>query len=297
MTAIGLAILAAFGFGSASVFARRAMEGISLIPAVWLSLVVSFALCAVLAVAFAFDDLGKLTLAAFLWVMVLTVVQNFGGRGQNYMAVNIIGASRASLFFATQAPFGALLAMVFLGESITVPIIVGTFAVAAGLLAASGDSLLEGWRTDRKYLLGYLVALSAGAAYGGTNIVFKKAAEHLDSPLVITALSLLAGLVLLFPFTARSVSASPRALVADLGSLRSVALAGLAAGIGMNALYFALQKADAVVIGPIVASNPLITLLVAHIFISRLEKVTLRLVAGGVLAVIGVILVAVSDRL
>ncbi len=297
MTAIGLAALAALGFGSASVFARSAMQGISLLPAVWLSLVVSFALSAILALAFAFDDIAKLSLAALLWVLVLTLIQNFGGRAQNFMAVNIIGASRASLFFATQAPFGALLALVFLGESITVPIIVGTFAVAAGLLAASGDSLLEGWRTDRKHLLGYLLALSAGAAYGGTNIVFKIAAEHLDSPLLITALSLLAGLVLLFPFAARSVGANPRRLLADRGSLRSVALAGLAAGIGMNALYFALQRADVVVIGPIVASNPLITLLMAHIFISRLERVTLRLVAGTVLAVIGVILVTVSDLL
>ena len=297
MTAIGLSVLAAFGFGSASVFARSAMQGTSLLPAVWLSLVVSFALSAALVLAFAFDDIGKLTVAAFLWVVVLAVVQNFGGRAQNYMAVNIIGASRASLFFATQAPFGALLALVFLGESLTLPILVGTMAVAVGLLAASGGSLLEGWRTDRKYLLGYLLALSAGAAYGGTNIVFKKAAEHLDSPLVITALSLLVGLVLLLPPTARSVSESPRTLLVDWGSLQWVALAGLAAGVGVNALYFALQRADVVIVGPIVASNPLITLLMAHLFISRLEQVTLRLAAGTVLAVVGVILVAVSGQL
>lgn len=297
MTAIGLSILAALGFGSASVFARSAMQEISILPAVWLSLVVSFALSAALALAFAFDDIGKLTLAAFLWVVVLAVIQNFGGRAQNYMAVNIIGASRAGLFFATQAPFGALLAIVFLGESVTLPIVVGTFAVAFGLLAASGDSLLEGWRTERKYLLGYLLALSAGAAYGGTNIVFKRAAEHLDSPLVITALSLLVGLVLLFPLTAKSVSASPRVLPANLGSLRSLALAGLAAGVGANSLYFALQRADVVIVGPIVAANPLITLLMGHLFISRLEQVTLRLAMGTVLAVAGVILVAVSDQL
>ena len=297
MTAIGLAILAAFGFGSASVFARSALQGIPLLPAIWLSLLVSFALSAALALAFAFDDISKLSLVAFIWVLALAVIQNFGGRSQNYMAVNIIGASRASLFFATQAPFSALLALVFLGESITVPVIVGTIAVAAGLLAASGESLLEGWRTDRKYLLGYLLALSAGAAYGSTNIVFKKAAEQLDSPLVITALSLLVGLVLLLPFSAKSASESSRVLAANWSSLKFIVLAGLAAGVGVNALYFALQRADVVIVGPIVASNPLITLLMAHLFISRLEQVTLRLAAGTLLAVLGVILVAASDQL
>ena len=278
-------------------FARSALQGIPLLPAIWLSLLVSFALSAALALAYAFDDISKLSLAAFIWVLALAVIQNFGGRSQNYMAVNIIGASRASLFFATQAPFSALLALVFLGESITVPVIVGTIAVAAGLLAASGESLLEGWRTDRKYILGYLLALSAGAAYGSTNIVFKKAAEQLDSPLVITALSLLVGLVLLFPFSAKSASESSRVLAANWSSLRFIVLAGLAAGVGVNALYFALQRADVGIVGPIVASNPLITLLLAHLFISRLEQVTLRLAAGTILAVLGVILVAASDQL
>jgi drug/metabolite transporter (DMT)-like permease len=46
-----------------------------------------------------------------------------------------------------------------------------------------------------------------------------------------------------------------------------------------------------------VAANPLITLLMAHIFISRLEQVTVRLAAGTALAVVGVILVAVSHQL
>ncbi len=297
MTAIGLSILAAFGFGSASVFARSALQGITLLPAIWLSLVVSFLLSGALALAFAFEDLDKLSLAAFGWVIALALIQNFGGRSQNYMAINIIGASRASLFFATQAPFSALLALVFLGESVTVPVVLGTVAVVAGLLAASGDSLLEGWRTERKFLLGYLLALSAGAAYGSTNIVFKKAAEQLDSPLVITALSLLVGLALLFPFTARSVGHAPRSMAANRDSLRFVVLAGLAAGVGVNALYFALQRADVVIVGPIVAANPLITVLLAHLFISRLEQVTLRLAAGTVLAVGGVILVALSDQL
>ena len=297
VTAIGLSVLAAFGFGSASVFARSALQGIPLLPAIWLSLVVSFALSAALVVAFAFDDIGKLSVAAFIWVIALAVIKNFGGRSQNYMAVNIIGASRASLFFATQAPFSALLALVFLEESITVPVILGTIAVVAGLLAASGDSLLEGWRTERKFLLGYLLALSAGAAYGSTNIVFKKAVEQLDSPLVITALSLLVGLVLLLPFTARSASRGPTSLATNWSSLRFVILAGLAAGVGVNALYFALQRADVVIVGAIVAANPLITLLMAHIFISRLEQVTVRLAAGTALAVVGVILVAVSHQL
>jgi len=33
----------------------------------------------------------------------------------------------------------------------------GTAGVVGGLLFASGDSLLQGWRTDKLFLVGYLM--------------------------------------------------------------------------------------------------------------------------------------------
>ena len=59
----------------------------------------------------------------------------------------------------------------------------------------------------------------------------------------------------------------------------------------MIAWYFAVQRADVVVISPIVSSSPLVTLLLAHLFLARLERVTRRLAAGAVLTVTGVLLV------
>ena len=77
-----------------------------------------------------------------------------GGRTQNFLSVNLIGASRASLFVASQAPFAALFAVVFIGETIHPLVGLGTLGVVGGLLFASGDSLREGWRTDKLFLMG-----------------------------------------------------------------------------------------------------------------------------------------------
>ncbi len=296
MTAIVFSLVAAIGFGTAPIFTRTALQGFSFLPAVWTSLIVSFLLAAALALVFARQDLGNLTLVAFLWILAVAVTHHVCGRPQNYLSVSIIGASRASLFFSSQAPVAAFVAVIFLGESLSTLIVIGTVGVVAGLIAGSGDSLLEGWRTDRRYLLGYLVALSAGSAYGMVNIFVKKANESLDSPLLVTSISLLIGISLLAPLVAPRTVKEGRNTSDLRRTLLFVVLAGLAAGVGVNSLYFALLTGDVVIVTPITSIAPLVTVLIAHVFISRQEQVTLRLAAGTALAVVGVILVSLAGR-
>ena len=221
MTAIALSLLAAIGFGTAPIFTRTALHSFSFLPAVWMSLVVSFFLAATLALVFARQDIGNLSLVAFLWILAVALTHHICGRPQNYLSVSIIGASRASLFFSSQAPVAALVAVIFLGESLsTLVIVIGTVAVVAGLVAGSGDSLLEGWRTDRRYLFGYVVALSAGTAYGMVNIFVKKANETLESPLLVTSISLLIGILVLSPLVAQRTAGEVRSHGRPLGKLQ-----------------------------------------------------------------------------
>ena len=296
MTAIALSLVAAIGFGSAPIFTRTALQSFSFLPAVWMSLIVSFFLAVTLALVFARQDLNNISLVAFLWILAVALTHHVCGRPQNYLSVSIIGASRASLFFSSQAPVAAFVAVIFLGEALSILIVIGTVAVVAGLIAGSGDSLLEGWRTDRRYLFGYLVALSAGTAYGMVNIFVKKANEAVESPLLITSISLLVGLSLMAPLIAPRTIREARVLADRWGSLRAVALAGLAAGVGVNSLYFALRDGDVVIVTPIVSIAPLVTVLIAQLFYSRQERITLRLAAGTGLAVAGVILVSLAGR-
>ena len=76
-----------------------------------------------------------------------------------------------------------------------------------------------------------------------------------------------------------------------------IALCSLSTVTTTTAQYFAVQRADVVVVAPLIATFPLWTLLPSHIFIARLEGITLRLVIGAVLAVAGVIAVSLGGRL
>ena len=303
MAAVGLSILAAIGFASSAVLSRQGMQAIFPLPGVMVSLFVSFLLSSVMVLLFAFSDISGIPQSAVFWILGLGVMNFLGGRSQNFLSVNMIGASRASLFVSSQAPFAAIFAVTFTGESIHPLVALGTAGVVGGLLFASGDSILEGWRTDKIFLLGYLMALGAGASYGATNVMAKQTLQVYDSPLMMTAFSMLVGLVVLSPLVGASAAHSGvirtrntgvrgyRGFLRSLSSFKFVALSGLASGIAVIAWYFAVQRADVVVISPIVSSSPLITLFLAHLFLARLERVTRRLAAGAALTVIGVLLV------
>ena len=309
MAAVGLSILAAFGFASSAILSRQGMQAIFPLPGVMVSLFFSFLLASAMVLIFAFSDISGIPQVAVLWILALGVMNFLGGRSQNFLSVNLIGASRASLFVSSQAPFAAIFAITFTGETIHPLVALGTVAVVGGLLFASGDSIREGWRTDKSFLTGYLMGLGAGASYGATNVIAKHTLGIYDSPLMMTAFSMLIGLVVLSPLVGASAVHSgvirPRspggpeshAFLRSLWSFKYVALAGIASGVAVISWYFAVQRADVVVISPIVSSSPLVTLFLAHLFLTRLERVTRRLVFGALLTVAGVGFVVVGSQL
>ena len=155
MAAVGLSLLAALGFASSAILSRQGMQTIFPLPGVMVSLLFSFLLASAMVLIFAFSDISGIPQVAVLWILALGVMNFLGGRSQNFLSVNLIGASRASLFVSSQAPFAAIFAIAFTGESIHPVVALGTVAVVGGLLFASGDSIREGWRTDKSFLIGF----------------------------------------------------------------------------------------------------------------------------------------------
>jgi len=85
-------------------------------------------------------------------------------------------------------------------------------------------------------------------------------------------------------------------LIAQLVS-RHVVLAGLASAFAIIAFGYALQRSDVVIVSPIVSINPLITLLLAQVFLPGLERVTKQVVVGTLLTVAGVVLVIMGSTM
>ncbi|MEK7847492.1 MAG: EamA family transporter, partial [Chloroflexota bacterium] len=71
--------------------------------------------------------------------------------------------------------------------------------------------------------------------------------------------------------------------------------AGVAAGVGVTALYAGLKWAPVVVVSPVSAAHPLFAIALTHLFLQRWEKVTWRILTGVLLVVGGVVMITISQ--
>lgn len=297
MIAIALSLLAAIGLSTTAILGRAGMPRVHPVTTVGVTLVLGFLGVLLAALLFEYPALWRVPLSVVPWIVAIGLVHFAVGRSCGYISINAIGASRTALFISTQAPIAAFLAIAFTGESLRPLVALGTGAVVVALLLASGDSLTQGWRSDRGYLLGCMVALAAGAGQGGGYVLAKKTVDLYDSPLVVSSLSMLTAVLIVVPTVALAAARYPVIRSFDRNSMRLIVLSGISSAVPSIAQFLAVQRGDVVVVAPIMATFPLWTLLISHIFIARLEAITLRLVAGALLAVGGVIAVALGGQL
>ena len=297
MGAIALSLLSGFGFGSAAVLARAGMQGMSPLSSTLLSVVVSFCPTLLLALVFALSDIKDLPPVALAWFFLLGVVNFLGGRTSSYQAIGRIGASRTAAIQSTAAVFASIFAITITGERPHFVVLLGTLTVVLGLTAALGNSIRDGVANNRGVLIGFGLALVAAASYGGTNVIAKELTEEYGSPLMVSAFGLLFGVILLWPLAGSSTVREVRESRGNMKFVLSAGSSGLAAATGVIALYFALERADVTVVSPIVSTNPIFTLVLAQIFISRMEDLTKWLFLSVGVTVAGVAIVTVGSTL
>ena len=143
-------------------------------------------------------------------------------------------------------------------------------------------------------MLGYLTALGAALVYGASHTVARKVTSDMAAPLVATSLALLFGLLYVSLFFRPAVFQHLRL---HKQGILWFSLSGLASAWGITFMYFALSHAPLVVVGPTVAANPLVTMVMAHFFLRNLERITSRVFLGVLLVVSGVGLVVGSQAI
>tara|TARA_B100001013_G_scaffold253546_1_gene157977 strand:- start:689 stop:1144 length:456 start_codon:yes stop_codon:yes gene_type:complete len=144
--------------------------------------------------------------------------------------------------------------------------------------------------TEKKLIYyGFLFAVCAAFFYALSALVGKKITDDFSSPMVASAFSILFGLI-------ATGSVFFGTVTKEVGNLSGrswllIGLSGCASALGVSGWYLALNVTHVVVVAPIVAVYPLITILAASLFLRGIEKVTKQTVAGAIIVVIGVLFV------
>ena len=289
--AIAFAFLAACGFASGNVLVRVGTEKVPAPTATLLTVFSGIILIVGLTLVFRLDEISSLSIEALGWILVLGILGYPMARLFIITAISMVGAARAVPMAGLQPVVAFTLGVILLGERPDLLVIVGTPVIVVGLLlvvmprrgANAGDGVVNVRR------LGYLLAIGSAATFASRDTISRHVVTDLIDPLVSAGLALAIGgtilAVILHRQVARSVMTVPRKY------LLICALAGVFQGLAVASLFQALSRAPVTVVSPIYASQPLITLILAHFFLKRLEAIDFLLALGTMVSVVGVILV------
>ncbi len=159
------------------------------------------------------------------------------------------------------------------------------------MTATAQATLSTGAGTSRRATLtGVAFAMIAALSYGSSQVIARHAVTDLAPPLVGSFIALFWGTLGFAIISARNLgSRSPRFW---RGAAYFVG-AGVFSSTGVVLMFTALSKGKVVILSPILATNPLFTLLFAAVFLRGVEQITKRHALGTALVVAGVVVLSV----
>lgn len=133
MLGIALGLSAAFGFGASAIFVRLGLQYMRATTGTLVSLVVGTVVTMGLALAFLRDEVFSLSGVALLWLLLAGVINFPLGRLLNFTGVHLAGVSRSTALVGSSPLFATIAAITLGGETITLPVLLGTLAIIGGL--------------------------------------------------------------------------------------------------------------------------------------------------------------------
>lgn len=145
-------------------------------------------------------------------------------------------------------------------------------------------------RPDR---VGYLIAFGAAAAYGINAVLTRRGLNEYGSPFRAIVIALTTGVLALLPLAIRAVRGQGEGWRPERSALIFIIASGLCAILGYCSNVVALSLLPVVVVAPISATYPLVTVVLVRLFLRGHEEINPRIVLGALCVVTGVILVTV----
>ena len=248
---------------------------------------------------------AEITLQGYLALFVTGILQMAIGRYSFYRSIQAIGGNQAELLQALQVPLSIAIALTFLGESLNMQSTIGVGLVLAGpvlvVLARTPPKPAVPASTSDVTAATPIapeVRMQEGLLFGLIAIVSFSAGDVLArGVLADTGLGLLGGLVI---YGAAAVTLL--AWVAIAGRFyelheasparRWFLLAALIGFLAQMSRYVALALAPVYIVVPLMRTVPLFVLVFSFFINRRLEVFSPKIVMGVLVAVLGLIILA-----
>lgn len=273
-----LALAAALLSAVATIFARQGLRGSDPYTGAWINMIVGAIglwICVLVT-----GGVGEVSPRSLLLFAAAGLIGTVGGRLTRFLAIEKVGAAVSAAVGSLSPLIASLLAILLLGERVTLPILVGTVVITIGtvLLSTSGDRLgFRPWQI--------VLPLISATCFGIVQIIRKIGLDGMG-PVMGTSINLTAALI---AFSALMLASGHRGIYACRGRpLVHFIFAGLTENAGVFLTILALSIGAVSVVTPLTATTPIFVLILSHFFLKGVEVLTARVVAGTLLIVLGV---------
>ena len=262
-----LALVSAVLSAGATIFIRQGLRTSGSFTGFWINVLVGMiTLWVAVAVT---GGPGPVSAKALGYFVLAGLVGTVAGRLFRFVAIERVGASVAAAVINLNPMIATILAILLLGERVTMPIVVGTLVIMFGTVLLS----LSGGRVGFAPRLLWLPILSATCF-----------------PIIGTALNVTTAAVAFGSFML--ATGQRDALVVRGRPLAYFAAAGLMENTAVFLNIVALGMGTVSVVTPLYGSSPIFVLLFSFFFLRGVEVLTVRVVAGTLLIVLGIYLIS-----
>jgi drug/metabolite transporter (DMT)-like permease len=204
------------------------------------------------------------------------------GRRWMYLAIEKIGASPAAAIKNAAPVITTALAILFLGERVTLLHWLAIVTIVAGITLITWR---KGLGVRHMLSVGVLAALGSALSYGVRPLFLKYGLDAANLPLTGALIGAVAALV----YAAVLTPNSELWFGLREKSLGLFAASGILQALGFLALTFGLSGEDVSIVYPVTSTAPLFTLLFTALMLRNTERLTWRIVIGAVAITAGVI--------
>jgi drug/metabolite transporter (DMT)-like permease len=229
--------------------------------------------------------LPELDAMGLFWFAIAGICASFLGRLLTLKSYKEIGVSTSSAIVGTSPLVVAILAVLFLGEPLALPVIGGALLVVGGIVLIN----MRGGKLSLKLDIIYL-PLGGSVLFAVSNILRKLGTNLLPDPVLGAQFSTLAGLVAFVAYLAATNGFGK--INVNRGNAPWLVGSGVVNAVAWIALTMAISLGRVSVMTAIVYSYPLFSVILARLFLRDTENLTRYTVAGSLLIVLGVVLVS-----
>lgn len=202
-----------------------------------------------------------------------------------YMSIDRVGVSIASPVISTTPFFALIGAMMFLGESLTLAVFAATVSLVLGVILLSWERRKIGRWRDMVY------PISTAVLYGAAAITRKMGMNMANVPILAASIGAAASMFLYMPYLALSRNKLSLNRKNGLTFLLFGALFGTVARIF---IFYSYSLGEVIRVEPLMNSTPAFTLAFASVALKKEEHITLKIVSGASLVILGVLLIVAS---